>query len=330
MNFKIKSNSLALDNKNLKCRICNYKGPGIVLKTKEMMFGFRGVFYYSRCNKCGSASIRNIPKNMAYYYPRDYGSKHINPWYKNSIIMGLFKIYLSVNPNNYVRKAIDKRMGVPNVFQVFYNMLKESKYKSFRASTILDIGSGTGQWLIYAGILGFKKRLGVDMFVEHTIRYNKDFKILKGDLTVVKGKFDFILSNHSIEHIANPRTTFRGVRKLIKENGIFVVRTPLIDSYAFEKYGPNWVDLDPPRHLVLFTRKAMCDLAEKSGFEVTKIIYDSNAFQFSGSELYKHNLILNKNNYSFSHEEISAWDKLSIKLNSEKKGDQACFILRPN
>ena len=313
-----------------KCPVCNYYSIGQIIRTRENMFGLGGTFYYHICKRCGSAAIINKPKNMEKYYPETYLSKKIYPKYKNLIVMFLFKLYLILSPNSTLRKIIDKRFGTPNIFQIFNNMLEESKFTSFNNKSILDVGSGTGQWLIWLSLLGFKKRVGVDPFIKSTIQYNKNFKILKGDIRAASGKFDFITSNHSIEHAQNPQKIIKFARKIINNNGLFMIRTPLIDSYAFKKYGSNWVDLDPPRHLVLLSKKAMYLLASKFNFNIVKIIYDSNESQFIGSELYKMglNLSLSKK-FKFTDEQLLGWKLLSDKLNSKEEGDQACFILKP-
>jgi predicted SAM-dependent methyltransferase len=141
--------------------------------------------------------------------------------------------------------------------------------------------------------------------------------------------------HHSFEHLEDPDGTLREAHRLLKDNGYMLIRIPVI-NFAWEKYGVNWVQLDPPRHLFLYTERAFCSLAEKSGFEVEKIIYDSTAFQFWGSEQYLQNIPLNHptshlNNDGgtvFSQDQMDKWQSEAEVLNLRGRGDQACFYLR--
>jgi hypothetical protein len=71
-------------------------------------------------------------------------------------------------------------------------------------------------------------------------------------------------------------------------------------------------------------------LATRTGFVLEDIIYDSWAFQFTGSELYKKNIPLTegKKGSFFSPEEMEEFRARARQLNRERKGDQAAFILR--
>ena len=69
--------------------------------------------------------------------------------------------------------------------------------------------------------------------------------------------------------------------------------------------------------------------------ELSKIIYDSTAFQFWGSEQYKMNIplmdprshFLNNKKAIFSKDEIRKFEKEADELNKNGKGDSACFYL---
>ena len=110
---------------------------------------------------------------------------------------------------------------------------------------------------------------------------------------------------------------------------------PVIDSWAWENYGVNWVQIDAPRHFFVHSRKSIKLLAEKVGLTVKKIIYDSTELQFWGSEQYKGDIPLEvENSYSinpsksiFSKKKIKMFEKKAKKLNSKGRGDQAIFYL---
>jgi hypothetical protein len=45
------------------------------------------------------------------------------------------------------------------------------------------------------------------------------------------------------------------------------VATPNLEGVGHRVFGRDWVGLDPPRHLVLFTRRALVEALRGAGFE---------------------------------------------------------------
>ncbi|HMP98815.1 MAG TPA: class I SAM-dependent methyltransferase, partial [Cyclobacteriaceae bacterium] len=159
--------------------------------------------------------------------------------------------------------------------------------------------------------------------------------IYKKELKDLDTKYDLIMFNHAFEHMHDHKNILQRVNQLLNDNGRVIIRVPVV-NYAWEKYSTNWVQLDAPRHICVFSEKAITLLAKESDLEIEKIIYDSTAFQFWGSEQYKQNIPLrdprsyaeNPARSIFSTKQIIEYSKQAEKLNQEGKGDQACFILR--
>jgi SAM-dependent methyltransferase len=82
--------------------------------------------------------------------------------------------------------------------------------------------------------------------------------------------FDAITMNHVIEHLHDPMDTLRHCWKLLKPGGHITVITPNFGSRGHELFGPDWVALDPPRHLVLFTDNSLRRVLESCGFAVAR------------------------------------------------------------
>jgi predicted SAM-dependent methyltransferase len=142
--------------------------------------------------------------------------------------------------------------------------------------------------------------------------------------------------HHSFEHVADPGPTLDSVRKLLAPGGTCIIRVPTVSSYAWQHYGINWVQLDAPRHFYVHSVKSMKIVAERAEFEVSKLVYDSSAFQFWASEQYSQDIPLFDNrSYAvsragsvFSKEQIAAFEKRALELNRAEQGDQAVFYLR--
>ena len=96
------------------------------------------------------------------------------------------------------------------------------------------------------------------------------------------------------------------------------------------------MQLDPPRHLLLYTAETFKSLAEEAGFAVDEVAYDSTAFQFWGSLQYARDIPLagersyfvNPSDSIFTPEEIAAFGARAEELNRKGEGDQAVFYLR--
>jgi SAM-dependent methyltransferase len=202
-------------------------------------------------------------------------------------------------------------------------------------SRILDVGCGSGLLLYRLRNLGFSNCTGLDPFITSDIIYKNGLTIYKNEVINFKGQWDLIMLHHSFEHVPNPLETFQSVSRLLAKDGQCLIRIPIVPSYAWEHYRTNWVQLDAPRHFFLHSLESIRILAKNSGLEVKDIEYDSSEFQFVGSELYLKDIPLRHLKKSlgdiiksnFSNREIKNYKEMAKKLNANKQGDQAAFIL---
>jgi SAM-dependent methyltransferase len=205
-----------------------------------------------------------------------------------------------------------------------------------RRSRVLDVGCGAGYLIHDLAELGYSAVLGIDPYVATEIIHENGARVLKMDVDAVTGKWDVIMFHHSFEHLPNPEGTLARVAELLTPEGCCLLRVPTVSSYAWQHYGVNWVQLDAPRHFFLFARKSIERLAQKSGFELVDVVYDSEAFQFWGSEQYVRGISLkdprsyaqNQSAGVFSASDIAAFARQAKSLNQQRQGDQAAFYRR--
>jgi len=114
-----------------------------------------------------------------------------------------------------------------------------------------------------------------------------------------------------------------------------MIRLPVVNGEVWRSYRSDWVQLDAPRHYYLHSERSFKLLAEQAGLQVASITYDSTAFQFWGSEMYRRDIPLmevhapGKSLSSFfSNEELASYEKRAVQLNEEHDGDQIVAILR--
>jgi 2-polyprenyl-3-methyl-5-hydroxy-6-metoxy-1,4-benzoquinol methylase len=297
-----------------------------------MYFGTRDEFTYRQCTRCACLQIEEIPRNLGDYYPDDYYSKHIKKQHSHSKTQSALR-EMKLNAmlgGHATRSAALFFLRKPRLPRWVSHLHLHSTRR------ILDVGCGAGKLLLKLDKKGFRRLEGVDPFIDQPIEYPCGVKIHKAqiwDLASDSDKtksFDLVMMHHSLEHIPDQQRTFTAAADLLKTKGSLLIRIPLSSSWAWEHYRENWVQLDAPRHLYLHSARSLEVLARKHGFTLESVYFDSTAFQFTGSEKYQKNISLleQKDGELFSAETLAEFVKKAEHLNSEGKGDQACFIFK--
>ena len=300
------------------------------------MFGTRERFEYLECGGCGTLQLTDIP-DLKPYYPPNYLSFdsereiHIAANLKRRIAARLAGMHIVKGSGLLGKLVLAAR---PWIEDRFPRSLRHPRLHLDFDSRILDFGCGTGHLLRTLHYFGFRNLTGADLFIEGDLKY-PGVRILKRGLEELEPTFDLIMMNHSFEHLPDPTAALREVRRLLADDGHCLIRIPVV-SHAWERYGIDWVQLDPPRHLFLYTEQAFRLLAKAAGFAVEDVVYDSTAFQFWGSEQYRLDIPLNDirsmdrpdGEVVFTPEQIDDWNVRAEKLNAAGEGDQACFYLR--
>jgi SAM-dependent methyltransferase len=80
--------------------------------------------------------------------------------------------------------------------------------------------------------------------------------------------FDAVTLQHVVEHFHDPLEALRICRRLLRPGGTLWLATPNLDARGHAAFGRDWLGLDPPRHLVLFTRSSLAGAVERAGFAV--------------------------------------------------------------
>lgn len=138
--------------------------------------------------------------------------------------------------------------------------------------TLLDVGSGTGDFLATA-----KK---ANWLVEGT-EPNNDAKELarkKGILLKDNSKefgdstFDVITMWHVLEHIPNLKDQIQELKRLLKPNGHIIIAVPNYKSYDAKYYKSFWAAYDVPRHLWHFSRTSIETLFAEENIVLVKTL----------------------------------------------------------
>jgi SAM-dependent methyltransferase len=341
------------------CRVCDNGTSNKLHRAREMLQGTRDEFDYIECASCGTLQIREVPElgpyyagagGAAYYSMRTSGV--------DSTAGGGLKRKLLRSAGTFLRRRVvsyygGRRRRFGELRHPLGRLLAGRGWRAVSglpeflrdapvdlgfsaADGVLDVGSGTGDTLLWLRYFGFRDLVGIDPFLEKDVEFENGVRLLKAELSDLSRLFGLVLASHSLEHLPDTRQALRDIHRLLEPGHYAVVRIPLL-ARAWREYGVNWVQMDAPRHLFLFTAETFKALAEEGGFAVDAVVYDSTGFQFWGSEQYLRDIplttdvrshFINPTNSVFTAEEIAAFEARAAELNRAGEGDQAVFYLR--
>jgi SAM-dependent methyltransferase len=138
---------------------------------------------------------------------------------------------------------------------------------------LLDVGCGSGAFLIQMRSLGWRAE-GIDPDPTAIASARKaglavtQATLADLDLGAHEGAFDAVTLSHVVEHLHDPAADLRRVNRLLRPGGLLWIATPNLEGLGLRRFGRDWLGLDPPRHLVLFTPASLERLVRVSGFEV--------------------------------------------------------------
>ncbi|MGV0838516.1 class I SAM-dependent methyltransferase [Mycolicibacterium thermoresistibile] len=304
-----------------------------------MYYGTRDEFAYFLCVECDSLQIVEAldDEQLARHYPKTYYSYTVTP------PPALFQ-WLTTQQDQYALRTGGRPVGpvvaaLPPGLRSLLGTRDASgdvvqmlgRIGIARDAAILDVGCGAGGLLDRLAGLGFSNVSGADPFLAADTVTPRGVPIAKRYLSEVPDRFDLIMFNHSLEHVADPVGTLRAAADRLAPGGVCLVRLPTTSSEAWATYGPHWCLIDAPRHIVVPSRRAMAVAAARVGLRLDQTWDDSNSSQFIGSEAYRQDIAVPEIGNFIRHfglRRIWGWERRSRRLNRTHRGDQAGFALR--
>jgi len=191
---------------------------------------------------------RPQPEELAKYYDSEDYISHTDS--KSSITDKLYQLI--------------KAKNLKNKIQIIENQLVNAK-------TLLDLGAGTGDFLITAQKCGFQV-VGVEPNEKaRRLAEAKGLKLLP-DLDKLSGqRFQAITLWHVLEHLPNLQGQISSLVQLLDDDGVLVIAVPNFKSWDARHYKSHWAAYDVPRHLWHFSKTAISKLFDPHGMEVVKI-----------------------------------------------------------
>ena len=152
------------------------------------------------------------------------------------------------------------------------NKLNLINSSSFSKGNLLDIGAGTGDFLLTAKENGWNT-IGVEPSEKaKAIAIQKGIQFVVSTQELESHSFDVITLWHVLEHVPNLDNQIKELKRLAKPNGTIIIAVPNFKSYDAIHYGKFWAAYDVPIHFWHFSKTAIKLLFEKENIKLEKIL----------------------------------------------------------
>jgi len=183
---------------------------------------------------------------------------------------------------NYYESAdyISHTDGKRSVFEKLYHVIKsialKNKVKLINShsekGTLLDIGAGTGDFLVVAQKEGWQTK-GIEPSPKaKAIAINKGVIFADSLSDFQDNSFDVITMWHVLEHVPNLEEYLSELKRLIKPNGTIFIAVPNFKSFDAEYYGKYWAAYDTPRHLWHFSKNSIQKLVGEFKLQLQEVL----------------------------------------------------------
>jgi SAM-dependent methyltransferase len=145
------------------------------------------------------------------------------------------------------------------------------KFVHAQGSCLLEIGCGSGDFLVEARTRGFEVR-GIEFSAAAATTANERLgtdAVETGEIhetDFADSSFDVVAFADVIEHVRDPANFLRRVHRLIRPGGLVFLVTPSIDSWSRRLLGQNWMEYKL-EHLHYFGNESLSYLLTRSGFD---------------------------------------------------------------
>lgn len=274
------------------CLLCGTPGETLFRGLHDRLYSVEGEFGFARCSGCGLVwesprpTIDEIPK----CYPDDYepheggalGEAPIRPAtgvrdVLRALILSEIFGYTQFKRDEWWASVGGRVLGLIPALQNRARYGRDELCPPFvEGGTLLDIGCGAGGYLSAMKALGWTV-MGIDPSPQaaRIARENYEVPVKVGTLET-SGLSDrsiaVVTMVHAIEHVPDPLTHLRECHRVLQDGGRLVLTTPNMAGLMSRLFKEDWMALEPPRHLWLFTPHTLQVCVERAGFRVERLL----------------------------------------------------------
>ncbi|MCX2838878.1 class I SAM-dependent methyltransferase [Salinimicrobium sp. MT39] len=184
---------------------------------------------------------------------------------------------------SYISHTDSKRGFFDKIYQQVKNLMLSRKLNWIAQEKtgkvkILDVGAGTGNFLLAAKKRGWKVFGAEPNSGARALASKKGVELEEETREFSSGSFDVITMWHVLEHVPNLEEQIEELYRLLKPDGLLVIAVPNFKSDDAQKYKEHWAAYDVPRHLYHFSPSAIEKIFNSSGFLLTSqkgLFFDS-------------------------------------------------------
>lgn len=176
----------------------------------------------------------------------------------------------------YISHTDEKKGLLQGIYQIVKTWSLRKKVNLIgnlngEAGSLLDVGAGTGDFLIAAKKGGWHIE-GMEPNPNALNLATEKGVSLSSDLDAFKDRqFDVVTLWHVLEHIPNLDQMVSRLSRLVKPGGFLIIAVPNFRSFDSHYYGEFWAAYDVPRHLWHFSQSSIKRIF-KSDFELEKTL----------------------------------------------------------
>lgn len=177
---------------------------------------------------------------------------------------------------DYISHTDASQTFLDKLYQGVKNHMLSKKVKlitkiSSEEKSVLDLGAGTGDFLIRARKKGWKVE-GVEPNLKAREQAAEKGLKLLNEVEGISLKYGIISMWHVLEHVTNLATQFQTFHKLLHDRGKLVIAVPNFKSYDASYYKEFWAAYDVPRHLWHFSPEGIKELFKANGFQLEETL----------------------------------------------------------
>ena len=262
----------------LHCKCCHSEGIYLYQSLQDRLFGVDGKWSVKQCvnQQCGLLWLDPMPIEEDLHKAYENYYTHVDQSVAKKSLMSkatagykAYKYGFMLSETNPIQRLLGRAFSL-------FGFLKEHMdypfvhFKDLPKGKLLELGSGSGDTLKLFKAWGWQAE-GLDFDAKAVENASgKGLLVHQGDIFSQKfenNNFDAIFSSHVFEHVPDPEALLNESYRALKSGGVFVAVMPNSNSKLHKFFKSNWRELDPPRHLNIFSPIALHHLVKKTKFK---------------------------------------------------------------